>query len=75
MVPLRFLSHLLGWARGPTRTLGLRGPVLCLLRLLGAGAVQDAAGQRGGRVPLGPWGPVSALQDTSQLCSLVGHRK
>lgn len=64
-----------GTGRGPARTVGLRGPVLCLLRLLGAGAMQDAAGQRGGRVPLRPRGPVSALLDASELCSLVGHRK
>lgn len=57
--------------RGPTRTLRLsRGHALCLRRSRGAGTVQGAAGQRGGCVPLGPRGPVSALQG---LCSLGGE--
>ena len=37
-----------------------QGPALCLLRPRSTGAVPDAAGQRGGRLPLGPRGPVSA---------------
>lgn len=55
-----------------------QGHVLCLLRPLGAGTVQDAAGQRGRCMPLGPWRPVSApqvlsssVQGTSVLWVLV----
>lgn len=46
------------------------GHAHCLLRPPGAGAVQDAAGQRGSCVPLGPRGPVSALQGTAVLLAL-----
>lgn len=50
------------WDRWALPGIATSGAVCCLLRPLGAGTVQDTAGQRGGCVPFGPRGPVSALQ-------------
>lgn len=51
-----------GWDRWALPGIATSGAVCCLLRPLGAGTLQDAAGQRGGCVPFGPGRPVSALQ-------------